>query len=328
MHRRRPSHDFDGITPLQLGDPRYPARLAAIHDPPPFLWVVGKLEALTLPAVAIVGSRAGSPYALEVATRLGSDLARRGVAVVSGLARGVDSAAHRGALEGSGTTIAVLGSGVDVIYPPEHAELAKNICDCGALLSEFPPGTPPLAGHFPQRNRLISGLSLAVVVVEAAEKSGSLITAGFALEQGREVLAVPGNILGGRNRGAHALLRDGAKIVESADDILEEIRLPGFGPPSFGESTSELRRGRSEASAEAGGRESGIGTQGPDRGDSASEDGVLQQMIPGEAYDLDELARRSSIDPVTLLQRLLEHELAGIVQRIDGGRFVRFRGTC
>lgn len=328
MDLGRPRHGLSGITPVSLGDPHYPVRLAAIHDPPPVLWVAGKVDVLSRPAVAIVGSRAGSPYALEVAARLGSDLARRGIVVVSGLARGVDSAAHRGALEGSGTTIAVLGSGVDVIYPPEHARLAKNIRDCGALVSEFPPGTPPLAGHFPQRNRIISGLSLAVVVVEASEKSGSLITAGFALEQGREVLAVPGNILGGRNRGAHALLKDGAKIVESADDILEEIRLPGVGPPSFGQSTSELRRGRAEASAEAGCRESGIGAREPDRGDSASEDAVLKQMIPGEAYDLDELSRRSSIDSVTLLQRLLEHELAGIVQRVDGGRFVRFRGTC
>lgn len=305
MDLGRPRHGLSGITPVSPGDPHYPVRLAAIHDPPPVLWVAGKVDVLSRPAVAIVGSRAGSPYALEVATRLGSDLARRGIVVVSGLARGVDSAAHRGALEGSGTTIAVLGSGVDVIYPPEHARLAKNIRHCGALVSEFPPGTPPLAGHFPQRNRIISGLSLAVVVVEASEKSGSLITAGFALEQGREVLAVPGNILGGRNRGAHALLKDGAKIVESADDILEEIRLPGVGC-----------------------RESGIGAREPDRGDSASEDAVLKQMIPGEAYDLDELSRRSSIDSVTLLQRLLEHELAGIVQRVDGGRFVRFRGTC
>lgn len=305
MNRRRPRQDVNAITSVRLGDPLYPDRLAAIHDPPPVLWVVGNVDALSLPAVAIVGSRAGSPYALEVAARLGSDLARRGIAVVSGLARGVDSAAHRGALEASGTTIAVLGSGVDVIYPPEHDELAKNICERGALMSEFAPGMPPFAGHFPQRNRLISGLSLAVVVVEAAEKSGSLITAGFALEQGRDVLAVPGNILGGRNRGAHALLKDGAKIVESADDILEEIQLQGLGI-----------------------RDQGLGAREPDRSDSASEDGVLQQMIPGEAYDLDELARRSSIDPVTLLQRLLEHELAGIVQRVDGGRFVRFRGTC
>ncbi len=139
------------------------------------------------------------------------------------MARGVDSAAHRGALEGGGVTIAVFGCGVDVIYPREHRALAERICERGALVSEFKPGTPPLKGHFPQRNRIISGLSLAVVIVEAAEGSGSLITADFAMEQGRAVLAVPGNVLGGRNYGAHALLRDGAKLVECADDILEEL---------------------------------------------------------------------------------------------------------
>ena len=144
------------------------------------------------------------------------------------MARGVDSAAHRGALEGGGVTIAVFGCGVDVIYPPEHRALAERIAERGALVSEFPPGMPPFRQNFPQRNRIISGLSLAVVVVEAAEGSGSLITADFALEQGRAVLAVPGNVLGGRNYGAHALLRDGAKLVECADDILEEIA-PGIG---------------------------------------------------------------------------------------------------
>src|SRR5918993_1463436 len=176
------------ICAISKGDLRYPTALAAIHDPPPELWIRGDVDALRAPSVAIVGSRAASPYALEVARRLGADLARRNVAVVSGMARGVDSAAER-----------------------------------GALVSEFPIGTPPRREHFPQRNRIISGLSLAVVIVEAAEGSGSLITAEFALDQGRTVLAVPGNVLGGRNYGAHALLRDGAKLVESADDILEEL---------------------------------------------------------------------------------------------------------
>src|SRR5688500_5108427 len=194
----------------------------------------GDVDALRAPSVAIVGSRAASPYALEVARRLGADLARRNVTVVSGMARGVDSAAHRGALEGDGATVAVFGCGVDVIYPSEHRRLAERIIERGALVSEFPPGTPPLKYNFPQRNRIISGLSLAVVIVEAAEGSGSLITADFALEQGRTVLAVPGNVLGGRNFGAHALLRDGAKLVECADDILEELppglRAEGSGP--------------------------------------------------------------------------------------------------
>jgi DNA processing protein len=291
------------ITAVRFADPVYPAALAAIHDPPPILWTRGSLDYLSGVLVAIVGSRAASPYALEVARRLAGQLASRGVTVVSGMARGVDSAAHRGALEGGGATIAVFGCGVDVIYPREHAALAQQICECGALLSEFPPGTPPLAAHFPQRNRVISGLSRAIVVVEAAEKSGSLITAGFALEQGRDVLAVPGSILGGRNAGSHALLRDGAKIVESADDIVEELHI-----------------GRDEVR--------GTRDEGSKRANTASNDSVLSSMMLGEPYDLDRLASLTGLDRVKLLQRLLVLELGGAVQRVDGGRFVRFNGTC
>jgi DNA processing protein len=292
--------DHDDILTIPLGDTRYPAALAAIHDPPPLLWIRGRADSLRGPMVAIVGSRAASPYALQVARKLGEDLARRNVTVVSGMARGVDSAAHRGALDGGGITIAVFGCGVDVLYPREHARLAAQIRERGALVSEFPPETPPLPSYFPQRNRIISGLSLAVVVVEAAEKSGSLITARFALEQGREVLAVPGNILGGRNSGAHALLRDGAKIVEGADDILEEIHVGMRDEPG------------------------GIGTaDGSKSADSASHDPILRQMATAEPYDLDELSGRTGMNRIKLLQRLLELELTGAVQRIDGGRFVR-----
>ena len=291
---------------ISKGDVRFPTALAAIHDPPPELWIRGDADALRAPTVAIVGSRAASPYALEVARRLGADLARRNVAVVSGLARGVDSAAHRGALEGGGVTIAVFGCGVDVIYPREHRALADRILEHGALVSEFPIGTPPRKEHFPQRNRIISGLSLAVVIVEAAEGSGSLITAEFALEQGRTVLAVPGNVLGGRNYGAHAMLRDGAKLVECADDILEELP--------------------------AGLRAEGLGLSCEGKGSkgmsSASQDPVLRAMDEGDAYDLDEIAERSGVDRMRLLPRLLELELAGALRRVDGGRFVRFRGPC
>jgi DNA processing protein len=283
-------------------DLRFPAALAAIHDPPDNLWVHGDVGVLRVPAVAIVGSRAASPYALEVARRLGADLARRNIAVVSGMARGVDSAAHKGALEGGGLTIAVFGCGVDVIYPPEHQALAAQIAERGALVSEFHLGMPPLKHHFPQRNRIISGLSLAVVVVEAAEGSGSLITADFALDQGRTVLAVPGNVLGGRNYGAHALLRDGAKLVECADDILEEL------PAGL--------------TAEAGGSKESKSTR------SASHDPVLGSMEEGDSYDLDEISERSGVDRMRLLPRLLELELAGALRRVEGGRFVRFRGPC
>ena len=290
---------------IPRGDIRYPAALAAIHDPPPILWTRGHAEALCGPMVAVVGSRAASPYALEVARRLGADLARRHVAVVSGMARGVDSAAHAGALDGGGVTVAVFGCGTDVIYPPEHARLAGRICERGALVSELPPGTPPRPAFFPQRNRIISGLSLAVVIVEAAKKSGSLITARFALDQGREVLAVPGNILGGCNSGAHALLRDGARLVECADDILEEIHL-----------------GSGEG---GGGRAGAVASNAPD---PASQDPVLRHMALGESYDLDDLADLSGLGRIRLLQRLLELELGGAVRRIEGGRFVRFHGSC
>jgi DNA processing protein len=290
---------------ISLGDVRYPTALAAIHDPPPTLWVCGQLDVLHTASVAVVGSRAASPYGLEVSRRLGADLARRNLTIVSGMARGIDSAAHRGALEAAGATIAVFGCGVDVIYPPEHGALALRICERGALVSEFPPGMPPLKHNFPRRNRIISGLSLAVVVVEAAEGSGSLITADFALEQGRAVLAVPGNVLGGRNYGAHALLRDGAKLVECADDIVEEL------PPGFRAEGSRLRSAEESKP-----------------GNPASQDPVLRSMTEGDAYDLDEIAERSGIDRLRLLPRLLELELAGAVQRVEGGRFIRFHGPC
>jgi DNA processing protein len=297
------------ICAISKGDLRYPTALAAIHDPPPELWIRGDADALRAPTVAIVGSRAASPYALEVARRLGADLARRNVAVASGMARGVDSAAHRGALEAGGITIAVFGCGVDVIYPREHRGLAERILERGALVSEFPPGMPPLKCNFPKRNRIISGLSLAVVIVEAAEGSGSLITADFALEQGRTVLAVPGNVLGGRNYGAHALLRDGAKLVECADDILEELPASltqtglGIGDSGFAQKESQKLK-------------------------LASQDPVLRAMDEGDPYDLDEIAERSGVDRMRLLPRLLELELAGALRRVDGGRFVRFRRPC
>ena len=293
------------ISAISRGDLRFPAALDAIHDPPATIFVKGNLDALQMPSVAIVGSRAASPYALEVARRLGAGLARYNLAVVSGLARGVDSAAHRGALEADGVTVAVFGCGVDIVYQAEHRALAARISERGALVSEFPVGTPPRREHFPQRNRIISGLSLAVVIVEAAEGSGSLITADFALEQGRTVLAVPGNVLGGRNYGAHALLRDGAKLVECVDDILEEL-------------PAGLR-------AEGSGLAEGKGSNGLSL---PSQDPVLRSMDEGDSYDLDEISERSGVDRMKLLPRLIELELAGAVRRVDGGRFVRFKGPC
>jgi DNA processing protein len=283
-----------GLEPVAWDAASYPVALTTIIDPPAVLWVRGSVDALNCDAVAIVGARAASPYGLSVAEQLASDLAATGLVIVSGMARGVDSAAHQGALAAGGITVAVLGSGVDIVYPPEHVPLARAIVASGAVISELVPGTPPLAHFFPLRNRIISGLCRAVVVIEAGEKSGSLITAKMALEQGRDVLAVPGNVLSGRNRGAHGLLRDGAKIVESADDILEELGMPTAAP----------RQGQ------------------------PVHDPVLASLIPGEPSDLDAISERTGLCTTRLLPRLFELELAGAVARVGGGKFVRLDRTC
>src|SRR5258705_1592407 len=286
-----------GIRTVAWNEPAFPAALLTLDDLPPALWFRGELDALTAPAVAIVGSRAASAVAIETATRIANDLASRGITVVSGLARGVDSAAHRGALE-TGRTAAVLGSGLDRMYPAQHEPLAAQIARDGIVISEYPPATPPLPLFFPMRNRLISGLSRAVVVIEANEKSGSLITAACALEQGREGMAVAGHVLRGRNRGAHALIRDGAKIVECADDIVEELLSPAHG--------IEVREtGLSSASS------------------VVSADPIVARMELGQAYDVDGLATLSGLENVRLLSRLIDLELQGRVRRVGGGRFMR-----
>jgi DNA processing protein len=286
-----------GLSWVLWGAAEYPPRLACIHDPPPVIWYRGDGSRLAARCVALVGARSASSYARDVAERLGEGLARRGVTVVSGLARGVDGAAHRGALAGGGPTIAVLGSGADVVYPSEHGELAAALVGNGAVISEFEPGARPLPQHFPLRNRIISGLSVAVVVVEASEKSGSLITARMALEQGREVMAVPGNILSSRNRGSHALLRDGAKLVEGVDDILEELGV--------------------SAAAEA-----------TDVDKSLTDEPLLSLMQEGEDYAVEELEVLSGLAAAVLLPRLLELELTGQVARREVGRFQRVRKGC
>ena len=274
---------------LTWTDRRYPPLLDCTVDPPPVLWVQGCLEALAQPTVAIVGSRAASPYAKDVAHRLGHDLAARGLAVASGLARGVDSAAHAGCLAAGGRTIAVLGSGLDRIYPHEHVDLAASIREKGLLVSELGPGAAPMPEHFPLRNRIISGISLAVVVVEASEKSGSLITARCALEQGRDVMAVPGSVLSGRNSGSHRLLKDGAKVVESADDILDELGWPAA-VAATGSAPKYLQS-----------------------------DSLLSVMEAGEVYRLDELMELTGVTGTRLLPRLMELELAGLVTNTGDG---------
>lgn len=287
------------IAAVGWGDAQYPPLLAATPDAPVILWVRGQADLLATPSIAIVGSRAASPYGLEVAGRLAAEVAGCGFTVVSGLARGIDSASHRGALGAGGATVAVLGSGVDVVYPPEHRDLAREIAERGVLVSELAPGTPPRAFHFPLRNRIISGLSRAVVVVEAAARSGSLITVDCALEQGREVMAVPGSVLNGRHGGCHALVRDGAALVETGADILAALDVP-----------DALRNVGNTVAA------------------PPVADPLVERMSAGEAYDLDDLCALSGTGAVSVLTRLLELELQGAIHRIDGGRFVRSRGSC
>jgi len=286
-----------GIEAVAWNDPRYPSRLLTISDCPPLLWYRGNLDALTGPAVAIVGARSASVAGVEIAERLASELAARGVTVVSGLARGVDGAAHRGAVR-CGRTIAVMASGADRVYPAEHEGLSRDIVRRGLVISEYAPRTVPLPFRFPRRNRVISGLSDAVVVVEASERSGSLITATCALEQGRDVMAVPGSVLGGRNRGGHALIRDGAKIVECGDDIVGELRhLPGWN--TLG--TVEVNRDTPSAYGHS----------------------VLGHMVAGQAYAFDSLAAVSGLAGPALMGVLSALELAGRVRRIAGGSFLR-----
>lgn len=280
---------FDLITSAEA---RYPDRLAEIADPPVAFWQQGPLP-LIGKSVAIVGSRTATPAGLVVARQLSRDLAGLGYTIVSGLAAGVDGAAHQAALEVDGLTVAVLGCGVDVVYPYRHKALAAAITGTGALVSEFPPGSGPVAWHFPLRNRIISGLAQAVVVVEASERSGSLITARTAMDQGRDVLAVPGSVASGRYRGCHALIRDGARLVETVDDVLEELE--------------GIRRRPSD--------------------DSLAKSLFVSYLEPvmarAEQYTVDDLAERTGRPVAELLTELGHLEIEGRIARTSAGRFVR-----
>ncbi|SMC25220.1 DNA protecting protein DprA [Desulfacinum hydrothermale DSM 13146] len=287
-----------------LDDDDYPQNLKTIPDPPPVLYVTGPLEPRDLVAVAVVGSRFASPGGLLFTERLCADLARRGVTVVSGFAVGIDTAAHRGALKAGGRTIAVLGCGLDVIYPKPNRDLRSRIAQGGALVSEFPLGTPPLAGHFPMRNRIISGLCLGVVVVEAADRSGSLITARLALEQGREVFAVPGMARHFRSSGPHRLLRQGAKLVESAEDILEEI-------------SPMVRPSWSLPESQPGGEGRG------DDKELSEEAQRLLGLLCREPIHVDQICRNGSFSAARAMALLLELEMKGLVRQLPGKYFVR-----
>jgi DNA processing protein len=285
-----------GIDIVPFTSANYPIRLRMIADPPPFLYLKGTLQAVDDKAVAIVGSRSASEYGRRVARNLARGLADFGFTVVSGMARGIDGTAHDTVLQVGGRTIAVLGSGVERAYPPEHSGLYRRISENGALISEFPIGTRPLAFNFPARNRLISGLSLGVVVVEATEKSGSLITAAMAVEQGREVFAVPGEAGASRSRGAHQLIRQGAKLVETVDDIVEEIA------PQL------LQRSRSGTPAAAR-------TLPQTASESTRQ---IFALLQENTLQVDQVIEQSALPAQQVLQVLLDLELQGFIRQSPG----------
>jgi DNA processing protein len=307
-----------GIAIVTCQDPLYPGSLLNIYDYPPFLYVLGVLRPNEI-GVAIVGSRLASTYGKYITEKLSRELAMQGITVVSGLARGIDSAAHRGALAGKGRTIAVLGCGLDIVYPPENKTLAAEIAARGAIVTEFPFGTPPNAPNFPARNRIISGISLGVVVVEAGEKSGSLITARIASEQGRSVFAVPGAIESAGSRGTNRLIKQGAKLIEGVEDILEEI-LPQVGLP---QPRPEQRPPMPTLEAPPGEPDTppaSLRTKGAKLGETESR---LLPFITREPVNVDTLITASGLTAHEVQSGLLVLELGGIVRQLPGKLFLR-----
>jgi len=288
-----------GVDIITCQDARFPGNLRVIPYAPPFLYIMGSLGPQDDLAIALVGTRRPSHYGRKTGYRLAAELAQQGVTVVSGLARGIDTAAHQGALEAGGRTLAVLGCGLDVIYPPENKELYRAIPRQGALISEFPPGAPPEARNFPIRNRLISGLAQGVVIVEAGEQSGAHITANHALEQGREVFAVPGPVDLPGSVGPHRWIQQGAKLVRQAADILEEMRLAPL----------QTTRGRPPTAAAP---------------PSRPEDPLLNHLSLSP-LQLDELIRLADLPAAEVLSRLTLLELQGLIQELPGKYFVLAR---
>lgn len=285
---------------LTLGDPDYPQTLLTTDDPPVLLYVKGRVELLNRPALAIVGSRNATRQGAADAEAFAEALAKAGLTVVSGLALGIDAAAHRGALKGEGSTIAVIGTGPDRIYPARNADLARRIAATGVVVSEFAVGTPPLPPNFPRRNRLIAGLARGCLVVEAADQSGSLITARLAAEAGREVFAIPGSIHSPLAKGCHRLIKQGAKLVETAQDILEELRWEATVSP-VGRRTTAAPTPLAE-----------------------TDDDVLR-ALGQDLCDLDTLCARTGLAADALMARLLPLELDGRVAQLPGGRYQRLR---
>lgn len=286
-----------GVRAITWEDPDYPPLLREIPDPPPLLYVRGTLEPEDSWAVAVVGTRRASVYGKEVTRRLVTDLARSGITVVSGLARGIDGVAHQAALEAGGRTIAVLGCGVDRVYPPEHRALARRIVEQGALVSEYPLGTPPEARNFPPRNRIISGLSLGVLITEAGRGSGALITADYAAEQGRDVFAVPGSILAAGSGGTNRLIQEGAKLVMETADILRELNL------TMAAEQAQAREVLPETETEA----------------------AILAHLGAEPVHVDDLGRAVGMPIAEVTSALTLMELKGLVRQVGGMKYVTAR---
>lgn len=293
----------DSVQLLNAGGAGYPPLLQQVPDAPLVLFVRGRVEILSQPLVAMVGSRKASAAGRRIAAQFARELAAVGVAVCSGLALGIDAASHEGALE-SGRTVAVTGTGLDEVYPPEHRQLAERIAAAGALVSEFPPGTPPLRDHFPRRNRLISGLSVGTLVVEAARCSGSLITARLAAEQGRTVFALPGSIHHGLSEGCHALIRNGAILVTSVEDVLSDLQL------------TNMKQWVNTCCIKP--------TKGSGRVPQLDKDyEILLDALGYGPAGVDELVGRTGLSSQALASMLLNLELSGQIALHDGGRFMR-----
>ncbi len=289
--KRLVQSDVDLVT---YWDSNYPALLREIYDPPVVIFVQGSVNALSENCVAVIGTRSASSYGKLMAETFSRELVKNGYTIVSGLARGIDTVAHWAAMNAGGKTLAILGSSVDCIYPGENQSLAQRIATSGALVSEFPLGTKPEAPYFPRRNRIVAGLCQATLVIEAGEKSGALITADFAVEQGREVFAVPGNINNPRSMGSNRLIQDGAKLITCCEDILEELS------PSQAIPASEQ-----------------IST------DMTLEEGALYNQIPAEPIYIDDLATRTQMSTQEALSLLLSLELKAVVRQLPGKYFIR-----
>jgi DNA processing protein len=288
-----------GVRILAYSDPAYPALLKEIHDPPMVIFIKGNDIPNNQTFIAVVGSRNSTSYGQKAAENIGQDLARRGLGVISGMARGIDSSSHWGCLEGKGFTIAVLGTGVDVIYPASNRKLYEQIVMKGAIISEFPMGAPPVPNNFPMRNRIISGLSRGTVIVEATKNSGSLITASLAIEQGRELFAVPGSINSFKSTGCHYLIKQGACLIENADDILEALGMnfPGIPKTDRSQEASPVMMDEAET--------------------------ALYNILGDYPIHIDQITRDGNMEPGEVSSLLMKMELKGIIRQLPGKMFVR-----